>query len=136
MFARPRKLHMEQMERREMMAGDMTVFMQNGNLFINEATGQAGLDNAVSVGRLNDTTVRVTGLPTLADGTVSKINGNPFQDFTINANTSLFVNLAAATMPSHSRPSVAKSNSTKFTLTSLRRHSWPRPAAPASSRSP
>jgi hypothetical protein len=93
MFARPRKLHMEQMERREMMAGDMTVFMQNGNLFINEATGQAGLDNAVSVGRLNDTTVRVTGLPTLADGTVSKINGNPFQDFTINANTSLFVNL-------------------------------------------
>jgi hypothetical protein len=93
MLNRHRKLRMEQMERRELMAGDMAVFMQNGNLFINEQTGQAGRDNAVSIERLNDTTVKVTGLPTLADGTLSTVNGHASQNFTINANTSLFVNL-------------------------------------------
>ena len=87
-----RKLRMEQMERREMMAGDIAAFMQGGNLILNEAAGQAGRDNAVSIMRLSDTMVRVTGMPTLADGTVSKVNGMSFQDFAISPNTSLFVN--------------------------------------------
>lgn len=87
-----RKLRMEQMEARQMMAGDIAAIMQNGNLILNEATGQTGLDNAVSIQRLSDTQVRVTGMPTLTDGTVSKVNGKTFQDFTISANTSLFVN--------------------------------------------
>jgi len=97
MLNRHRKLRMEQMEARQMMAGDIAAFMQNGNLFINEATGQAGRDNAVSIQRLTDTTVRVTGLPTLTDGTLSKVNGSASQVFTINSNTSLFVNLGGGT---------------------------------------
>jgi hypothetical protein len=80
------------MERREMMAGDIAAAIQGGNLVLNEATGQAGRDNAVSIKRLSDTSVLVTGMPTLTDGTISKVNGNASQVFTINANTSLFVN--------------------------------------------
>jgi hypothetical protein len=92
MLNRHRKLRMEQMEARQMMAGDVFAFMQNGNLILNEATGQSGLDNSVAIQRISDTVVRVIGKPTLTDGTVSKINGNPSADFTINPNTSLTVN--------------------------------------------
>ena len=97
MSNRFRKLNMEKMEDRQMMAGDVTAFVSNGNLFLNEAAGQAGLDNAVSIMRLSDSKVRVTGMPTLTDGTISKINGKSFQDFNvgipfINPNGSLFVN--------------------------------------------
>ena len=42
MSARFRKLNMELMERREMMAADITAVLQNGNLYINEAKGSVG----------------------------------------------------------------------------------------------
>ena len=41
------KLNIEQMEAREMMAGDIAASVSGGTLFLNEASGQGGLDNEV-----------------------------------------------------------------------------------------
>src|SRR5262245_11902551 len=46
MAARFRTLRMEQMEARQMMAGDVTASVVNGNLILSEAAGQAGLENS------------------------------------------------------------------------------------------
>ena len=47
MLNRHRKLRMEQMEAREMMAGDVTASVVNGSLYLTEAAGQTNRDNAV-----------------------------------------------------------------------------------------
>jgi hypothetical protein len=92
MSFRHRKLRMEQMEAREMMAGDVTASVTNGTLTITEAAGQAGRDNSVLVSQISPGVIRVAGNPTTTDGTIGKvINGNSriktgaaFQDFNVS----------------------------------------------------
>jgi hypothetical protein len=83
MSARNRRLNMEQMEAREMMAGDVAAAVSGGTLFLNEASGQAGRDNSVIVSQIAPGRIRVTGNATTTDSTVSKINGAAFQDFNV-----------------------------------------------------
>jgi hypothetical protein len=80
---------MEQMEARQMMAGDVAASVVDGNLYLNEAAGQAGLDNSVLISQIAPGRIRVTGNGT-SDGTASLVNGAAFQDF--NVTGSLQVN--------------------------------------------
>src|SRR6476620_3269472 len=92
MSNRHHRLSFEQMEAREMMAGDVAASVSNGNLYLNEAAKQIGRDNAVLVSQIAPGKIRVTGLAT-ADGTVSKIGGKTYKDF--SGVSSLFVNFGA-----------------------------------------
>jgi hypothetical protein len=74
---------MEQMEPRQMMAGDIVASVVNGNLILNEATGQAGKDNSVLISQIAPGRIRVTGNSTTTDGTTSRVNGLAYQDFTV-----------------------------------------------------
>jgi hypothetical protein len=87
-----KRFHMEALETRQMMAGDVAAYVQNGNLYINEAYGQYGLDNGVRVYQLANGMVRVEGAEA-NDGTANKslVNGAAYQDFMIPGG--LFVNL-------------------------------------------
>jgi hypothetical protein len=77
MSNRHRKLRMEQMEAREMMAGDVTASVSNGTLYINEAGGQSGRDNSVLISQIAPGKIRVAGNPTTTDSSVSKVfDGN------------------------------------------------------------
>jgi hypothetical protein len=87
-----RHLTLERLERRELKAGDVAAVLQNGNLFLTEAAGQAGKDNSVVVSQLSNGMVRVEGY-FVADGSLSKVNGNAFQDFLVTG--SLNVNFGA-----------------------------------------
>jgi hypothetical protein len=89
MINRHRKLCMEQMEAREMMAGDIAANVTNGNLNLNEAAGQAGRDNSVLISQIAPGRIRVTGLGSTTDGTKSLINGAAFQDFNVSGNLSV-----------------------------------------------
>src|SRR5450432_4159673 len=107
MINRHRKLRMEQMEAREMMAGDIAANVTNGNLNLNEAAGQAGRDNSVLISQIAPGRIRVTGLGSTTDGTKSLINGAAFQDFNVSGNLSVnfgggndLVNFDAAAPPS------------------------------------
>src|SRR5215213_3384867 len=82
MLNRHRKLRMEQMEAREMMAGDVAGYVSNNTLYLYESYGQAGRDNSVIISQLAPGTVRVRGGVT-ADGTMSKINGAAYTDFQV-----------------------------------------------------
>lgn len=75
-----------------MMAGDVTATVQNGNLYLTEAAGQTGQDNAVAIYQLANGAVRVEGRSS-SDQPNSLINGAAFQDF--NVPGSLFVNFGA-----------------------------------------
>jgi hypothetical protein len=79
MSKRQDRFRFESLEARQMMAGDVAAYVQNGNLYLTEAPGQAGRDNAVLVSHLENGHVRVRGLAT-ADGTKSLINGVAAQD--------------------------------------------------------
>ncbi len=59
MLKQNRRLSIENLEARQMMAGDVTAAVQNGNLYITEAAGQAGLDNAVQISELPSGMIRV-----------------------------------------------------------------------------
>ncbi len=83
MSKRYRKLNMESMEARQMMAGDVMATVTGGTLYLNEATGQAGRDNSVLVSQISPGKIRVTGNATTTDGTLSKINGAASQDFNV-----------------------------------------------------
>jgi hypothetical protein len=72
---------MERLEERQMMAGDVAAYMQNGNLYITEAAGQAGLDNGVRVSQIAPNVVRVAGSENNGDFSISRINGQAYQDF-------------------------------------------------------
>jgi len=86
---RMNRLHMERLEDRQLMAGDVAGYVQNGNLYLNEAAGQYGLENRVSITRLDNNQIRVTGLAG-ADGVKSLINAAAYQDFWVLGG--LFVN--------------------------------------------
>jgi hypothetical protein len=78
----PARFRFESLETRQMMAGDVAAYVQNGTLYLNEAAAQAGRDNAVMVSHLANGKVRVEGI-TAADGAKSRINGAAFKDFTV-----------------------------------------------------
>jgi hypothetical protein len=87
-----KRFHMEALETRQMMAGDVAAYVQNGNLYINEAAGQYSGDNGVRVYQLSNGMIRVEGAEA-NDGTANKslVNGAAHQDFMIPGG--LFVNL-------------------------------------------
>ncbi|HEY2839719.1 MAG TPA: hypothetical protein VGJ26_11240, partial [Pirellulales bacterium] len=96
MFAKhrqTRKLNIENLEIREMKAGDVAAAVVNGNLYLTEAAGQVGQDNAVQISQLANGKIRITGTGTLTDGSMSHVNGAASQDFTVPG--SLFVNFGA-----------------------------------------
>jgi hypothetical protein len=73
---------------------DITASVVNGNLFVNEASGQTNTSNGVRIAKLANGMIRVQG--TLAanesgSGADSRINGSAFRDFSVTG--SLFVNL-------------------------------------------
>jgi hypothetical protein len=83
MINRQRKLRMEQMEARQMMAGDVTASVVNGNLVLNEAAGQAGLDNAVLISQVAPGQISVSS-KLAPDGSASLINGQASQIFNVS----------------------------------------------------
>ncbi|QDU87614.1 hypothetical protein Pla175_09790 [Pirellulimonas nuda] len=90
---KPARFGMETMEKREMMAGDVTASIQSGgHLYIGEAVGNYQTANAVQVSQLSNGQIRVQGITNL-DGTVTKVNGAAYKDFTVTGD--LQVNLGA-----------------------------------------
>jgi hypothetical protein len=85
------RLHVEQLETRQMMAGDVLAFMSSGNLNVVEAVGEYGQGQAVQISQLSNGQIRVKGLSS-QDGGTSLINGAAYKDFTVPGN--LIVNLA------------------------------------------
>jgi hypothetical protein len=81
MSNRRNKFGMEKLEDRQMMAGDIGAYVSGGDLYVNEAVGQAGQDNTVFMSTLANGKVRVTSITNLL---------NP-QDFTVTGN--VYVNL-------------------------------------------
>ena len=65
---------LERLEARQLMAGDVATVFQDGHLTLNEASGQAGLDNAVTISQLGNGMIHVQGAMN-ADGTITKIDG-------------------------------------------------------------
>src|SRR4029079_8844341 len=77
----PTRFRMEMLETRQMMAGDVAASVVNGNLYINEALGQSGLDSGVRVCQVSPGVVRVQGAENNGDGSTSLVNGHQYQDF-------------------------------------------------------
>jgi hypothetical protein len=108
MSARNRKLRMEQMEDRKMMAvtgaigsvgnlpvsqdlGDVAAYVQNGNLYVNEAATHLNSANGVAITQVSPGHIRVMGTAAVANGAASVVNGQAYQDFAVTGN--LYVNL-------------------------------------------
>ena len=108
MSARNRKLRMEQMEDRRLMAvtgtagpvgnlpvsqnlGDIAAYVQSGNLYVNEASPYLNSNNGVAITQLSPGHIRVMGTAASANGVASVVNGQAFQDFAVTGN--LYVNL-------------------------------------------
>lgn len=92
MSAKRKSFSIERLESREMKAGDVAASLVNGELYLTEAAGQAGLDNSVMVSQLANGKIRVSGNGT-NDGSMSHINGLDFQDF--NVTGGLHINFGA-----------------------------------------
>src|SRR5262245_52073372 len=74
-----------------MMAGDVTAYLSGGNLYLNEAAGQAGRENSVVISQLPGGQIRVSGNAQISNpSATSLINGQAYRDFTVPG--SLFVN--------------------------------------------
>ncbi len=85
-----KQFHVERLEGRDLMAGDVLAFVSGGHLNVVEASGEAGQGQAVAVSQLSDGRLRVKGLPS-QDGGISLVNGRAFQDFRVTGD--LKVNL-------------------------------------------
>lgn len=83
-----RTFRLERLEQREMMAGDVAAYVQNGNLYVKEASGQAGQDNAAAIYQLPNGLIRVESRGPSGQND-SLINGAAYQDFAVTG--SLFV---------------------------------------------
>jgi hypothetical protein len=72
--------------------GDITATLLGGNLYLGEATGQAGMPNGVSISRLANGNILLVGHdPTNSGGPSSRINGMASMEFAVTG--SLFSNL-------------------------------------------
>jgi hypothetical protein len=76
-----RQFHIEHLDDRRMMAADISAFVQNGTLFINEAAGNIGAAQAVQVAQLPNGNIRVTGITSPVNPAGSKVNGVSFVEF-------------------------------------------------------
>jgi hypothetical protein len=85
-----KQFHVERLEGRDLMAGDVLAFVSSGHLHVVEASGEFGQGQAVAVSQLSDGRLRVKGLAS-QDGGVSLVNGRAFQDFRVTGD--LKVNL-------------------------------------------
>ncbi len=92
-----RTLRAENLEQRQLFAGDVFASVSNGTLHLAEANGSFGLPQAVEISRpafdLTGTTIRVTGLPN-ATGSTTLINGMKYRDFQVSTKN-VNVNLAS-----------------------------------------
>jgi hypothetical protein len=86
-----RRFHLERLEDRQLMAGDVTAAVYNGSLYLTEAAGQLGQNNAVMISQLPSGKIRVEGIG--APGAASLINGAAAQEFTVPGG--LFVTFGA-----------------------------------------
>lgn len=87
-----KRIAMEQLEGRDLMAGDVLAFVSSGHLNVVEASGHLGRGQAVQVSQLADGRLRVQGLSS-QDGGTSLVNGQAFADFNVPGD--LLVNLGA-----------------------------------------
>jgi hypothetical protein len=87
----PTRFRMEQLETRQMMAGDVAAYVQNGNLHVNEAFGHYGLDNGVRIYQVSPGVVRVEGAANNGDGLTSLVNGQLFQDFAVSGDLNVIL---------------------------------------------
>lgn len=79
----PKSLRFEQLENRELMAGDVTVYMSSdGNLNIVEKSGHVGGAQAVQISQLSNGMVRVKGIANLAGGT-TLVDGQEYKQFVV-----------------------------------------------------
>src|SRR5436190_5480269 len=87
-----RKFGVEQLENRELFAGNVLAFMNGaGDLNLLEATADIGKGQAVQVHQIAANRYRVTGLSS-QDGGTTRINGAAYRDFTVPGNVN--INLA------------------------------------------
>src|SRR5215831_10341355 len=86
-----RNFSLERLEDRQMMAGDIAAYVQNGVLNIAESAGYQGGQNGVEIRQVAPNTMLVTGMQT-DDGGTSLVNGHTSQQF--SGVSSLNVNLA------------------------------------------
>jgi hypothetical protein len=83
MINRQRKFRMEQLEARQMMAGDVTAVVNNfGDLRINEASANVGQASDIQLSLTQNGQIRVESL---SPGN-SLVNGQSFQDFDVTGN--------------------------------------------------
>ncbi len=90
---RTSRFHMERLEDRQMMAGDVTAYVQNGTLYVKEASGHVGAAQAVQVSELNNGSIRVQGAFSSTGGAKTKVNGKDFVDFPIAVWKDISINL-------------------------------------------
>jgi hypothetical protein len=75
---RPARFRMEQLETRQMMAGDVAAVVTAGNLYLSEG-GQLSGDNGVLISQLENGLIRVQGTDAnQAGGAKSLINGKAY----------------------------------------------------------
>lgn len=74
MSRKPHRLHLERLEDRQLMAGDLHAFVQNGTLFINEAAGKQGQIQNVQVAQLSSGKIQLTGLTSPVNPNITLIN--------------------------------------------------------------
>src|SRR5687767_6983328 len=87
-----RKFAMEQLENRELFAGNVLAYMSGaGDLNLLEATADIGEGQAVQVHQIAANRYRVSGLSS-QDGGNTLINGAAYRDFTVYGNVN--INLA------------------------------------------
>jgi hypothetical protein len=87
--SRTKLLRVEHLESRQLMAGDVSAVLQNGNLLLTEAPGQLNQENSVEISKLSNGMIRVTGGSHVSDKLKSKINGQEFQDFSVTGDLSV-----------------------------------------------
>jgi hypothetical protein len=94
-FNKTNRFHMERLENRQMMAGDIHAFFgDTGTLFIREDAGSLGGNQTVVVSVLPDGKVRVEGGATPSNPMGSKVNGqSDAVEFAINGFLNIDMNL-------------------------------------------
>jgi hypothetical protein len=82
-FSKSNRFHMERLEDRQMMAGDIHAFINNGTLFIQEEVGHFGGHQNVQVDVLPNGKVRLQGATSPINPAGSKVNGKDVVEFLI-----------------------------------------------------
>lgn len=78
-----RRLQIERLEDRRLMAGDVAAVLSGGNLYLSEAYRQAGQDNGVLVSQDVKGQIRIEGIAAVVGGEKSLINGQTAAAFIV-----------------------------------------------------